>query len=95
MEVSRNRDFALFPAIWKSEAGNLRWSDEWGAGNRARTDDLLITNQLLYQLSYAGIYAPTVAWRFAGDKRSPVVEIRERASIESDSVASNVTTVLT
>ena len=24
------------------------------AGNRARTDDLLITNQLLYQLSYAG-----------------------------------------
>ena len=27
-----------------------------GAGNRARTDDLLITNQLLYQLSYAGIY---------------------------------------
>jgi hypothetical protein len=25
-----------------------------GAGNRARTDDLLITNQLLYQLSYAG-----------------------------------------
>ena len=27
-----------------------------GAGSRIRTDDLLITNQLLYQLSYAGIY---------------------------------------
>ena len=27
-----------------------------GAGNRARTDDLLITNQLLYQLSYAGVH---------------------------------------
>jgi hypothetical protein len=27
------------------------------AGSRARTDDLLITNQLLYQLSYAGILA--------------------------------------
>ena len=26
-----------------------------GAGSRIRTDDLLITNQLLYQLSYAGI----------------------------------------
>ena len=26
-----------------------------GAGNRVRTDDLLITNQLLYQLSYAGV----------------------------------------
>ncbi len=27
-----------------------------GAGYRVRTDDLLITNQLLYQLSYTGIY---------------------------------------
>ena len=26
-----------------------------GAGRRIRTDDLLITNQLLYQLSYAGV----------------------------------------
>ena len=25
------------------------------AGNRSRTSDLLITNELLYQLSYAGI----------------------------------------
>ena len=29
-------------------------SKEFGAGGRTRTDDLLITNQLLYQLSYAG-----------------------------------------
>ena len=29
-----------------------------GAGSRIRTDDLLITNQLLYQLSYAGKNAP-------------------------------------
>ena len=28
-----------------------------GAGNRIRTGDLLITSQLLYQLSYAGIWA--------------------------------------
>jgi len=35
------------------KAGN-RYYD--GAGSRIRTDDLLITNQLLYQLSYAGIY---------------------------------------
>ena len=34
-----------------TEARNVR-----GAGSRIRTDDLLITNQLLYQLSYAGIY---------------------------------------
>jgi hypothetical protein len=37
---------------------HLLWSGaafEDGAGNRVRTDDLLITNQLLYQLSYAGL----------------------------------------
>jgi hypothetical protein len=28
--------------------------DFTGAGTRSRTRDLLITNQLLYQLSYAG-----------------------------------------
>ena len=36
----------LFPA-WE-----LAWN---GAGNWIRTSDLLITNQLLYQLSYASI----------------------------------------
>ena len=34
----------------------IRKSEMEGAGSRIRTDDLLITNQLLYQLSYAGIY---------------------------------------
>jgi hypothetical protein len=32
----------------------LRFAKENGAGARTRTEDLLITNQLLYQLSYAG-----------------------------------------
>ena len=32
-----------------------------GAGRRIRTDDLLITNQLLYQLSYAGF----LLWKMA------------------------------
>jgi hypothetical protein len=32
----------------------LKTSSFSGAGSRIRTDDLLITNQLLYQLSYAG-----------------------------------------
>ena len=31
-----------------------------GAGSRTRTDDRLITNQLLYQLSYAGFTASIV-----------------------------------
>jgi hypothetical protein len=37
----------------RSAIGNRHF--ETGAGSRIRTDDLLITNQLLYQLSYAGI----------------------------------------
>ncbi len=41
-----------------------------GAGNRARTDDLLITNQLLYQLSYAGNNGRSVTQRLRGDKRT-------------------------
>jgi hypothetical protein len=35
-------------------------SNRNGAGGRTRTDDLLITNQLLYQLSYAGRRVPSV-----------------------------------
>jgi hypothetical protein len=30
------------------------FTNDIGAGARTRTEDLLITNQLLYQLSYAG-----------------------------------------
>ena len=41
----------------------IRKSEMEGAGSRIRTDDLLITNQLLYQLSYAG------AGRLKGYKR--------------------------
>jgi ABC-type proline/glycine betaine transport system ATPase subunit len=40
------------PACRRSKRGCLTRSA--GAGSRIRTDDLLITNQLLYQLSYAG-----------------------------------------
>ncbi len=31
-------------------------NQESGAGTKSRTRDLLITNQLLYQLSYTGIH---------------------------------------
>ena len=35
----------------------------YGAGKRNRTSDLLITNQLLYRLSYPGLYYnPPVKW---------------------------------
>ena len=61
-----HNDFGIPPAVQRE-----RRFPSWGhshrnnslerAGNRARTDDLLITNQLLYQLSYAGDNARSVA----------------------------------
>ena len=52
-----------------------------GAGNRVRTDDLLITNQLLYQLSYAGNNAHSVTQRSMRDKRTG---LRTRSDIHRE-----------
>ena len=41
------------PADLQSAPFNHSGIRPYGAGNRTRTYDLLITNQLLYQLSYA------------------------------------------
>ena len=43
-----------------------------GAGSRIRTDDLLITNQLLYQLSYAGERRLQALQRYNGRARKPL-----------------------
>lgn len=49
----RQQIYSLPPlATWVSPLGQLH-----GANGRIRTPDLLITNQLLYQLSYIGIYS--------------------------------------
>ena len=42
--------FSGVPEILKAFYGTL-----YGAGTRSRTRDLLITSQLLYQLSYTGV----------------------------------------
>ena len=42
--------FSGGPEILKAFSGTL-----YGAGTRNRTRDLLITSQLLYQLSYTGV----------------------------------------
>ena len=42
------------------KAGLKKRFDFYGAGERSRTSDLLITNQLLYQLSYTGVGARRV-----------------------------------
>ena len=64
------------------------------AGRRIRTDDLLITNQLLYQLSYACVNARKVAHRGRTDKRG-AGHIRERIStLNGSAVSSRLITVL-
>jgi hypothetical protein len=45
-----------------------------GAGRRIRTDDLLITNQLLYQLSYAGNKNARPAGIHSGSERRKVAQ---------------------
>lgn len=42
-----------------------------GAGSQIRTDDLRITNALLYQLSYSGRPASGLGWRGHSAPRSP------------------------
>ena len=73
---------------------DIGWKLITGAGRRIRTDDLLITNQLLYQLSYAGNNARSVAQRSSRHKPGRIY-IRERTSTLSGSAVSSVlTTVL-
>ena len=43
---------------WHDDVNKYR--QEFGAGDRSRTYDLLITNQLLYQLSYTSILAMAI-----------------------------------
>ena len=76
-------DSLRFPVLATPRCGWLAWIE--GAGNRVRTDDLLITNQLLYQLSYAGNDARSVAQR-AGPDKHPYE--RERTSTVSGSAVS-------
>jgi hypothetical protein len=44
--------------VWQRDGNNTKQASfirKYGAGEWTRTTDLLITNQLLYQLSYAGL----------------------------------------
>ena|ERR1700720_4519835 len=66
-----------------------------GAGSRIRTDDLLITNQLLYQLSYAGIYEgkPSILIHFFRPLYPPFVSLRQKRAQRADSVPLPLRTV--
>ena len=68
-------------------AGELNCLGKDGAGDGTRTRDLLITNQLLYQLSYAGDSGRTAAVATAGITNSstdPAARARQgRAGVGS------------
>jgi hypothetical protein len=65
------------------------------AGSRIRTDDLLITNQLLYQLSYAGIYEgkPSILIHFFRPLYPPFVSLSQKRAQRADSVPLPLRTV--
>jgi hypothetical protein len=52
--LARRPCHGLSPQLQRKRLASLQAFDDAGAGTRIRTGDLLITNQLLYQLSYAG-----------------------------------------
>ncbi len=45
----------LLKSLYPAEKEKVLFPGLLSAGNRNRTSDLLITNELLYRLSYAGI----------------------------------------
>ena len=54
-----------------------------GASEGTRTPDLLITNQLLYQLSYAGNLAETLDTRGSKEGQAPTAAVRDGAPYPS------------
>ena len=53
--MKRRKAIADMELFASAESGMEQASFDGGAGRRIRTPDLLITNQLLYQLSYTSI----------------------------------------
>ena len=61
---------AIFLAVGVRVSGNY---PENGARNPIRTDDLLITNQLLCQLSYAGLIGTGIFYGVRQDSAHPLI----------------------
>ena len=75
----------------------LRIVDPVGAGERTRTADLLITNQLLYQLSYAGNPLESVTCEDIAKCRQPVLPAKWAATAGTagaDAAGARVTRVV-
>ena len=52
--------YSLLPLTAREPLRPLRWRDDGGAGEGTRTPNRLITNEMLYQLSYASAVSPFV-----------------------------------
>ena len=57
VDLSRLRMTYTQPKTKKAHLSVSLFREIYGAGTRSRTRDLLITSQLLYQLSYTGVWA--------------------------------------
>ena len=57
--MKRRKAIADMELFASAESGMEQASFDGGAGRRIRTPDLLITNQLLYRLSYTSVSAAT------------------------------------
>ena len=70
----------MLPPIELANARYLRVPREYGAAERTRTSDLLITNQLLYHLSYCSTGTDVMASRAqpAAAQATPWAERRQR-----------------
>ena len=59
-EARPNKDRAQHDSLACFSCKDTEFTDGNGAGSGTRTHDLLITNQLLYQLSYASVSAHSI-----------------------------------
>ena len=53
---SETQQIYSLPPLATREHSHIKFLQKNGAGGRTRTPDLLITNQLLYQLSYTSVF---------------------------------------
>ena len=74
---SETQQIYSLPPLATREHSHIKLKKKIGAGGRTRTPDLLITNQLLYQLSYTSLF---VFISFFVNRRVILYHIQNRLS---------------
>ena len=99
--LPRSRRCRLSGCQRRKEEEEARGSTPAGAGSRNRTDDLMVTNHLLYLLSYTGIFRAAQGWRsraalpvFPGRQETRKGEPRSRGVVPVVGIEPTMTHVL-